>query len=348
MQDKLINAIALLPKAEIHVHGEAIASFSTYHKLNQRYKIDRSFKSENDYKKLLKINNLEEMLKNYFFLQSFFRSPEDFSSLAEDVITYAKRNKIQYMEVFLSPSMVLRLGFVDFVDFLKPIVEVFSREYTETGLDIRILIDISRSFGYENALQNYTLMVDFLKRYPTDRVIGIGLGGQEIDHSCKDYKDVFLAAKEAGFHRVVHAGEEVGPESIWDAIKYLDAERIGHGTSAIYDFKLVDYLKEHQIPLEICPKSNIITRKFVSQYCDHPIYQYYKNGLLVTLNTDDPILFDIELNQEYANLASCGNFSWKDLVVIAENTVTASFAPVETRQAIIASIKKVAHDTKVI
>ncbi|HOJ98686.1 MAG TPA: adenosine deaminase [Termitinemataceae bacterium] len=334
-----MNMIEKFPKVEIHIHAEATVQFATYYELNKKYKINKNYKDEQSFRQLLQISSLEDMIRNFFFLQSFFRAPEDFSLLAKDVVAYARRNNIWYMETYLSPSMVIRQGFVDFHDFVDPIVEVFSEEFKRSGIDIRIIIDVSRTFGYENAAQNLRLLKTYLSKKSTDRIIGIGLGGQELDHPCKEYEGVFKEAREAGFHRVVHAGEEVGPESIWEAITYCDAERIGHGTSAIYDKKLLQYLKEHQLPLEICPTSNIVTRKFVSSYEDHPIYSFYPMGLMVTLNTDDPTLFDVELNDEYRRFLSYNGVQLSDGLRILKNTVLSSFAPQETKERLLKEIE---------
>lgn len=314
-----------LPKTEIHVHAEATVSFDSYFALNRKYGMDPSLKSPADFRKFLEMDSLGAMIKNYLYLQTLLRAPEDFALIVPDVEAYAKRNNIHYIETFVAPSMVLRQGGIDFNGILDPLVEGFDRLASSGGPDVRILVDVSRTFGPENAKRNVDLILGYLQRRSTDRVIGIGLGGQEAGNPCGAYKNVFKAAREAGLHTVAHAGEEVGPESIRDAVVELGAERIGHGTSAIQDPALMDMLAERAIPLEICPASNVITGKYVRRYEDHPLRPFFDRGLLVTLNTDDPVLFDIELNEEYRRVADKLAFDRAGIAKLLGNGIRASF-----------------------
>ncbi|HET7839124.1 MAG TPA: adenosine deaminase [Rectinemataceae bacterium] len=318
--------IASLPKTEIHIHAEATVSFDSYFSLNQKYNADSSLKRPDDFRKLLEMDSLGVMIKNFFYLQSLFRSPEDFRLVVSDVQAYARRNNIRYMELFVAPSMVLKGGNIDFEGIMDPLVEGFERAAaTPDGVDIRILVDVSRSFGKDNASRNFHHLLSYLSRRRTDRILGIGLGGQEMGNPCIAYKDVFREAREAGLHAVAHAGEEVGPESIRDAVLELGAERIGHGTSAIQDPSLMDLLKDRGIPLEICPTSNVVTGKYVRSYADHPMKAFLARGLLVTLNTDDPVLFDVELNGEFGNAARHLGWTASQIVTVLRNGIRATF-----------------------
>jgi adenosine deaminase len=322
---RVSDFIASLPKTEIHIHAEATVSFESYFRLNQKYNADSSLKSPADFRKLLQMDSLGVMLKNFFYLQSLFRASEDFQCIVADVDSYARRNNIHYLELFVAPSMVLKQGDVDFAGIMDPLVEGFAALAERGGTDARLLIDVSRGFGRDNAARNLNYLLDYLSRRPTDRILGIGLGGQEIGNPCIAYKDVFAAAREAGLHAVAHAGEEVGPESIRDAVLELGAERIGHGTSAIQDPSLMDLLKERSIPLEICPASNVVTGKYVRRYEDHPIKEFLARGLAATLNTDDPILFTIELNEEYQRCAEKLALGKEGIAVLLRNGIRASF-----------------------
>jgi len=317
--------IRSLPKTEIHIHAEATVSFDSYFALNRKYGMDASLKSPADFRKFLEMDSLGAMIKNFLYLQTLFRAPEDFALIVPDVEAYAARNNIRYMETFVAPSMVLRKGSVDFNGILDPLVEGFDRLASSGGPDVRILVDVSRTFGPDNAKRNVEHILSYLKRRSTDRVIGIGLGGQESGNPCGAYKSVFKTARDAGLHTVAHAGEEVGPESIRDAIEELGVERIGHGTSAIQDPALMDLLAERAIPLEICPASNVITGKYVKRYEDHPLRSFFDRGLIVTLNTDDPVLFDVELNEEYNRVADKQAFDRGGIVKLLENGIRASF-----------------------
>jgi adenosine deaminase len=322
---RVSDFIASLPKTEIHIHAEATVSFESYFKLNEKYKADSSLRSPADFRKLLKMDSLGVMLKNFFYLQALFRSSEDFQCIVVDVDAYARRNNVHYIELFVAPSMVLKQGGVDFNGIMDPLVEGFSGLAASGGPDIKLLIDVSRSFGPDNAARNLNHLLGYISSHPNDRIIGIGLGGQEIGNPCVAYKDVFAAAHEAGLHAVAHAGEEVGPESIRDAILELGAERIGHGTSAIQDPSLMDLLKERSIPLEICPTSNVVTGKYVRSYGEHPIKEFLKRGLVATLNTDDPVLFDVELTEEYRRSCDQVGLGEEGVFTLLRNGIRATF-----------------------
>ena len=331
--------IASLPKTEIHIHAEATVSFDSYFRLNEKYKADASLKSPADFRKLLKMDSLGVMIKNFFYLQSLFRKSEDFQYVVSDVEAYAKRNNISYIELFVAPSMVLKQGDIDFAGIMDPLVEGFSKLSAKGGPDVRLIVDVSRSFGRDNAARNLSHLLKYMSKSPSDRVIGIGLGGQEIGNPCLAYKDVFAAAREAGLHTVAHAGEEVGPESIRDAVLQLGAERIGHGTSAIQDPKLMDLLKERAIPLEICPTSNVVTGKYVHRYDEHPIKDFLARGLVVTLNTDDPILFDVELNEEYRRASERIGLDDESIHRMLRYGVSASFMDGKRKAAALAALE---------
>jgi len=336
---RVSDFIASLPKTEIHIHAEATVSFESYFRLNAKYGVDPSLKSPADFRKLLEMDSLGVMLKNFFYLQSLFRASEDFQYVVADVDAYARRNRLYYVELFVAPSMVLKQGGVDFNGILDPLVEGFANLAKGGGPDVRLLVDVSRSFGPDNAARNLSYLLGYISKRPTDRILGIGLGGQEIGNPCLAYKGVFEAAHEAGLHTVAHAGEEVGPDSIRDAVVELGAERIGHGTSAIQDSSLMALLKERSIPLEICPTSNVVTGKYVRRYEDHPIKDFLAKGLLATLNTDDPVLFDVELNEEYGRAVEKIGMGESGAIALLRNGIRATFMDDRRKAAALAKLE---------
>ena len=336
---RVSDFIASLPKSEIHIHAEATVTFESYFRLNQKYNADPALKSPADFRKLLAIDSLGVMLKNFLYLQSLFRASEDFQFVVSDVEAYARRNNIRYIELFVAPSMVLKQGTIDFEGIMDPLVEGFTALAGRGGPDVRLLVDVSRSFGRDNAARNLNHLLGYIARRPNDRILGIGLGGQEIGNPCIAYKDVFAAAHEAGLHTVAHAGEEVGPESIRTAVLELGAERIGHGTSAIQDPALMDLLRDRAIPLEICPTSNLVTGKYVRRFEDHPIKQFLERGLLATLNTDDPVLFDVELDEECFRAAESVGLGKKGIVTLLRNGVRATFMSEERKASALAELE---------
>lgn len=314
-----------IPKSEIHLHTEALISREAASLILSRN--NEKYKDKKVIDKLFSYKDLKGFINLFLLLQNGFKKLSDFEKLFQSILPYLKRNGIIHAELFFSPSNFLKNGLV-FEDIIKIFITEIKRIKHEEDLDIKIIIDVSRTFGIENALRNLELTI----KCECDSIIGIGLGGDENKGPAKEYEKVFLKAKEHGFHRVAHAGEDDGPESVWDAINYLKAERIGHGISSINDDKLIDYLLKNQIPLEICPTSNIFTKRFVKKIEDHPIKDFYKKGILVTLNTDDPSFFNVELLDEYWNLYSKLNFSLEDIKNVIINGFKASFISPEKKK----------------
>lgn len=184
-----------------------------------------------------------------------------------------------------------------------------------------MLMDVSRTFGCENAMNNYKL----LKQYPCEDIIGIGLGGAEAKGPAKDFAPVYEQAIKDGFKAVAHAGEDVGPESIWDSINYLHAQRIGHGITAIQDEKLMEESAKTKLPYEICITSNTFTKKIVKEAKDHPIRAFYDKGMVVTVNTDDPVFFKTTLLDEFWICHKELNFTMDEIKQLVLNSFTSSF-----------------------
>jgi adenosine deaminase len=330
------SIITTLPKTEIHLHLEGLASVETIWKLKKKHQlIFKNIHSKEDLYTRFKVKNLNDFIDLFInVIQNAFQAEEDILHLIDDARAYLKRNNIVYAEIFFAPSKFVSNGF-SFPKILEILDDGARRLQVEDSLSIRFIIDVSRTFGPENAMRNLDLTLENRK----DSIIGIGLGGAESKGPARDYKEVFEKAKANGLHVVAHAGEDIGPESIWSAITDLNIERIGHGISAIEDESLMDYLKETQIPLEICPKSNIITGRYVSSYQDHPIRTFLDRGINVTLNTDDPTIFGSELTDEYMNLISNNIFSFKESIQLMKNTLDATFLEQEEKAKIWKSCK---------
>jgi adenosine deaminase len=321
-----------IPKAEIHLHLEGLATVETIWQLKKKHAIKlNGITSREDLVRRFKVKGLNDFIDLFInVIQNCFRAEEDILYLIQDAQDYLERNNIVYAEIFFAPSKFVRNGF-SFSHIVKLLDQGAEQIKKLSGREIKFLMDVSRSFGPKNAMQNLDLTLE----HPKKSIIGIGLGGAESQGPAEDYKEVFQKAKEAGLHVVAHAGEDVGAESIWHALEDLQAERIGHGISAQHDEKLMAYLAKKQIPLEICPMSNIFTKKYVSSYEDHPIKLFFDRGIFVTVNTDDPTIFGAELIDEYANLIEHGIFDLDQALRLIQNTIEASFLPKTEKKRIV-------------
>lgn len=328
-----MKLISKIPKTEIHLHSEALISRETVSNiLSRKYP---KYKDINEVDKLFDYKNLSEFIEVFLLIQSAFEKDSDFEELFKNVHPYLKRNGIVHAELFFSPSNFTRNG-IEFENMIRVFLKEIELIKKADDIDIKIIIDVSRTFGIENAMRN----LDAAIKCNCSDIIGIGLGGDEKKGPAKDFESVFKKAKEYGFHRVVHAGEDAESYSIWDAIKYLDAERIGHGLSAINDKELLEYLKDKKIPLEICPTSNVFIKGFIKKIEEHTIKKFFDKGINVTLNTDDPVFFNVELIDEYWNLYSKLKFSLPDIKKVIINGFIASFMSEEKKKQYIKDINK--------
>lgn len=246
---------------------------------------------------LFRYRTFDQFLVTYFFSSYFVRDADDFRGLANAVLERLGAENIVYAEIIVS--------FVEYIDqgiALSDIVRVLD-EAAETCTRPRVqwILDAVRNIGPERALE---ILQDVLRQRPK-HLVGITIGGAEHLFPPAQFVKVYELAREAGLRRTVHAGEGLGPESVWDAIRLLHVERIGHGVRSIEDPALVTYLAEKKIPLEVCPTSNLWTGIYPS-YEAHPLKALYQAGIPVTINTDDPAFFATSLVQEYEHAREMG------------------------------------------
>ncbi|MEI8095200.1 MAG: adenosine deaminase [Spirochaetales bacterium] len=321
-----------IPKAEIHLHAEATISRATVKTL-----LDRSPDQKMNpvtVESLYQFNTLKGFLASFLFVQSLIKELPDLENMFEDAATYLRENNIVYAELFFSPTGLIKKG-LKFADMIEVIQKAINRIQKRDKLTIKLIIDVSRMFGVENAQNNLELTLS----HKSPMVIGVGLGGDEEFGPAKVFEDVFAVAKAKGLHVVAHAGEVVGPESIWDALQKLQVERIGHGLSATQDPKLVKFLADKQIPIEICLTSNVITQKYVTKAEDHPVRHLFDQGVLTVINTDDPSFFDVSLIDEFWTLHTKLNFTMDEIKKLVLNGFQASFLTMKEKTAYFAQVE---------
>jgi len=326
--------ISLLPKAEIHLHVEALLTPEDLQELNVKHQLYPECTTAEDLKEALglkKIRDLNEMIGQFLKIQAFFKEEDDFEVITNSIPRYMKTNQITYMEVHFSPSSFLKNG-LDFDGMVSSMETGIDKICEEMDVDIRVIIDISRTFGVENAMNNLKHVKAYLENHKDSRIISIGLGGAEKSGKPEEFGPVFSQAQQWGIPTVAHGGEDSDAEQLWATLKYLNPLRIGHGTSAFQEEALMKELRDRAIPLEICPTSNVITGRFMKKMSEHPIRLFFDKGLMVTLNTDDPAIFGIQLNDEYLNLFTELNFTLSEIVQILINTYQSSFMPEDQKR----------------
>lgn len=312
------NFLASVPKAELHLHLEAVISLAGVKKLYKN-KFGKEMSKE-EQKDLFSYEDLNGFIQAFLKIQAMYSSVNDFKTVFEELGKYLSKNGIVYSEVFFAPTAFLKQGFKydEMVKIFDAGVEKIKEKY---GITVKLLMDVSRTFGCENAMNNYNL----LKQFPSKNIIGIGLGGAEAKGAAKEYAPVFQKALAEGYKAVAHAGEDVGPESMWDAINECHAQRLGHGITAIQDEKLMDELKKTQLPIEICITSNTFTKKIVQKAKDHPVRNFYDRGMMVNINTDDPVFFKTTLLDEFWICHKELNFTMDEVKQLVKNSFTSAF-----------------------
>ncbi|MCJ1679929.1 adenosine deaminase [Streptomyces sp. APSN-46.1] len=311
--------IAGLPKAELHVHHVGSASPRIVAELAARHpdsKVPTDPEALADY---FTFTDFAHFIEVYLSVVDLVRTPDDVRTLTFEVARDMARQNIRYAELTITPYSSTRRG-IDEKAFMEAIEDARKAAEAELGVILRWCFDIPGEAGLAAAAETARLAVDLRP----EGLVSFGLGGPEVGVPRPQFKPYFDQARAAGLHSVPHAGETTGPETVWDAIRELGAERIGHGTSATRDPELLAYLAEHRIALEVCPTSNIATRA-VADLDQHPVKEMVAAGVLVTINSDDPPMFGSDLNNEYAVAARLLDLDERGLAQLAKNAVEASF-----------------------
>jgi len=312
--------VAGLPKAEIHVHHVGSASPRIVSELAARHPgtVPSDLDALRDF---YTFRDFGHFIEVYLAVVDLLREPEDIRLLTYEVAVELAGQNVRYAELTLTPWTSVQAG-VPIEAYVEAVEDARVAAERDHGVRLRWIYDIPGESGLPSAEDTLGYALD----HAPDTLIGFGLGGPEVGVDRPQFQDVFAQARAAGLHSVPHAGETTGPQTVWDALHALGAERIGHGTSSVQDPALVDYLVEHQIPLEVCPTSNIATRA-VDVLENHPLRQMYDAGVNVTINSDDPPMFGTTLNREYEIAADLLGLDERGIAELAKKAVAATFLP---------------------
>jgi aminodeoxyfutalosine deaminase len=310
--------IASLPKAEIHVHHVGSASPRIVSELAARHPgtVPADLDALRDF---YTFRDFAHFIEVYLAVVDLVREPDDVRLLTYEIAAEMAGQRIKYAEVTLTPYTSVLAG-IPIEAFVEAVEDARVAAERDHGIRLRWVYDIPGEFGVRSGEET----VGYALRHAPETLIGFGLGGPEVGVDRPQFKGVFDQARAAGLHSVPHAGETTGPQTVWDALLDLGAERIGHGTSSLQDPRLIEHLVEHRIPLEVCPTSNIATRA-VDRLENHPIRQMYDAGVFVTVNSDDPPMFGTTLNREYEIAARLLDLDERGIAELAKNAVQATF-----------------------
>src|SRR5882672_9521111 len=320
--------ILSLPKAELHLHLEGSIRPPIVTQLTARHGV---YYNEDEVRRRYSYSDFLGFLDAFKWVTSFLRAPRDYALIVEDLAEQLLEQKVVYAEVTLSVGVMLlrkQRPERNFEAILRA-----AEPFEARGLKFFWIFDAVRQFGPDAALE----VVNAARNSDSKKIVAFGIGGDELSVPTADFRPVYDAAADLGLHRLMHAGEVGGPEKIREAIELLGVERIGHGIAAINDPALMDILAERQIPLEICPGSNMKTAALARQLRredarieDHPLPRLLRHGIPIVLSTDDPAMFHTTLQEEYLNAARMG-LQEDELTRIVEMGFEHAFLPAGER-----------------
>jgi adenosine deaminase len=315
--------LAQLPKVELHVHLEGAIPMRVLWDLLQKYGGDPDLATQEDLCRKFVYRDFPHFIDTWTWMIGLLRQYEDFELLAEEVARDFARQNIRYAEVFYSPPDFLAAGLEP--QRLTEAIRCGLNRVPE--VEIALVADLVRDYGPQRGDR----MLSCIDEVQHMGVIGVGIGGREYQFPPDVFGEVYERARKLGFKTSAHAGEAAGPESIWGSIKALEVDRIGHGTRAIEDPRLVEYLVEHQVPLELCVLSNVRTA-VVAATERHSARIYFERGIPLSINTDDPTLFGNSLVDEYAALQDQLGFSRSDILRLIEQGIETSWLCAERKR----------------
>ncbi len=316
--------IRRLPKAELHLHLEGTILPSTLVELSARH--DARPLTLPEARALYHFTDFTGFLDAFKAVTRLLLDPDDYELAAWRMMQHLAAQGVVHAEVFVSVGVIYMWRNHDpaaFEPIFAGLERARERAERDLGLSVYWIFDAVRHFTVEEAERVFLKAAELKATHPS--IIGIGLGGDERRTGSAPFRALFAQAAEAGLHLTNHAGETTGPEAIREALS-IGSERIGHALSAVRDFYLMEELKERRIPLELNPTSNVRTGVCTS-LADHPLKKYFKAGLLVTLNSDDPAFFGSDLANEYLLAHTEQGFTRDDLRQLAANSIHASFLP---------------------
>ena len=334
----IADYIRRLPKAELHLHLEGTILPSTLVELSARHDARPLTLAEAE--ALYKFTDFSGFMDAFKAVTGQLIGPEDYELAAWRMMEHLAEQGVVHAEVYISVGVIYHWRNHDPAAF-EPIFDGLERAREraarELGLSLYWIFDAVRHFTVPEAERVFLKAAELKPAHPS--IIGIGLGGDERRTGSQPFRTLYTEAKEADLRLTNHAGETTGPEAIWEALA-IGSERIGHALSALNDPNLLQELKAREVPLELCPTSNIRTGVCPS-IAAHPLRRLFDAGLLVTLNSDDPAFFGSDLANEFLLAHTEQKFTCDELRQLARNSFKASFLPADTKAAWLARIDSV-------
>ena len=315
---EIIEYIKKTPKTELHLHIEGTLEPDHMFKLAKRNNVSIPFKNVEEVKSAYNFHNLDSFLNIYYQGSKVLINEEDFFDLTWAYILKCKKDNVVHTEIFFDPQTHMERG-IDFDVVINGIYEALNKAKNELNITSKIIMCFLRHLDEESGFKVLSKALKY-----KDKIIGVGLDSSELGNPPKKFEKLFKKAIEEGFLTVAHAGEEGPPEYIWEAIDLLKIKRIDHGVQCLKDEKLVKKLRESQIPLTVCPLSNIKLCVF-DKLEEHNLKKIINKDLMATVNSDDPAYFGGYLNENLIQVQSALNLSRQEIKTLIINSFKSSF-----------------------
>lgn len=308
----------VLPKAELHLHIEGALEPDLAFECARRNGITLPYADVADLRRHYDFSNLQSFLNLYYTGMSVLRTARDFTDLAESYLVRAREQGVRHAEIFFDPQAHTTRG-VAMETVIDGLEAALSTSQQRHGISTRLIACFLRDHGPDEAMATFDALLPH-----ADRITGVGLDSAEVGYPPQDFAPVFTRARDAGLRLVAHAGEEGPPEYVWQALDVLGVERVDHGIRAAEDPELMKRLARDQVPLTVCPLSNVRLRA-VDTLEVHPLPRLVDAGLLTTINSDDPTYFGGYVGDNFDAIRSDLGFSDAALRQFAVNSIRCSF-----------------------
>lgn len=327
----VIDLIQQLPKTELHLHIEGSLEPKMMWELAQKHEITLPYDSVEAIEAAYQFENLQSFLDLYYQGADVLRDQDDFYQLMMAYLHRCHEDNVVHTEIMFDPQTHTERG-IGFEVFMAGFTKAIDEAKAKWGMSVYLIMSFLRHLSEESAFDTLAAAEPYY-----DKITAVGLDSSELGNPPEKFERVFTKAKALGFKRVAHAGEEGPAAYIWQAIKLLDVQRIDHGVRCIEDPELMAYLKQTQLPLTVCPQSNL-KLCVIDHMAEHNILELLDAGLCVMVNSDDPSYFGGYVNQNY--VALCEHLKMQDsqLSQLVKNSVNASFLPNEEKSRLCSEI----------
>jgi aminodeoxyfutalosine deaminase len=329
---KISKFIQELPKVELHLHLEGCVTPELWLKLIQKYQPDAQTTIQALEARFV-YASFFDFMDTYRDIIFSFQEPEDIYDLTKFVMNQLVQQNVRYCEVMFTPFFFVKRG-IPYKEMMDAVDKAAKEVELNHPIVMKLIFDGPRNFGTEVVSEVFDMAINDT----TGRVIGVGLGGDELNYPATLFQKEFEKAQSCGLKLIAHAGETDGEQSMIDTIEKLKVNRIGHGIGITKNSKLDALIRERDITIDLCPGSNLATGVLKSLE-DHPFWEYYQSGYKVSLNSDDPGLFKTSLNLEYFKMAELHNLSEKDLIQIVLNGISGTFLSEVEKNMLAAEVK---------